>query len=117
VQRCKNNQIMINKFLKEGKINGCKNPLQINSLFNLKILYNLNPEMKIIICMRNPMKAIISLYFMLKKNDFDLHRRRFKMRQNGLKIKYYNIITMNSKRPIMTCSCSSCFSLIRRVFR
>ncbi len=33
-----------------------------------------------------------------------LHRRRFKMRQNGLKIKYYNIITMNSKRPIMTCS-------------
>jgi hypothetical protein len=34
----------------------------------------------------------------------NLHRRRFKMRQNGLKIKYYNIITMNSKRSIMTCS-------------
>jgi hypothetical protein len=33
-----------------------------------------------------------------------LHRRRFKMRQNGLKIKYYNIITMNSKRSIMICS-------------
>ncbi len=45
-----------------------------------------------------------------------LHRRRFKMRQNNLKINYYNIITMNSKRSIMNCSCSSCFSLIRRVF-
>ena len=70
------------------------------------------------------------------KGKDNLHRRRFKMRnqsvydridysmksfafqeQNSLKIKYYNIITMNSKRPIMTCSCSSCFSLIRRVFR
>jgi hypothetical protein len=45
-----------------------------------------------------------------------LHRRRFKLRQNNLKINYYNIITMNSKRSIMNCSCSSCFSLIRRVF-
>ena len=40
-----------------------------------------------------------------------------KMRQKGLNIKFINIITMNSKSPIMTCSCSSCFSLIRRVFR
>jgi hypothetical protein len=46
-----------------------------------------------------------------------LHRRRFKMRQNNLKINYYIIITMNSKRSIMNCSCSSCFYLIRRVFK
>ena len=59
----------------------------------------------------------ISIFPSYAKTSIDLHRRRFKMRQNGLKIKYYNIITMNSKRSIMTCSCSSCFSLIRRVFR
>jgi len=56
-----NNKYFFKKFWRDGKINGCKNPLQISSLFNLKILYNLNPEMKIIICMRNPLKAIISL--------------------------------------------------------
>jgi hypothetical protein len=32
----------------------------------------------------------------------------------NLKKKYYNILTMNSKRSMMTCSCSSCFSLIKR---
>ena len=33
------------------------------------------------------------------------------MRQNGLKIKYYNIITMNSKKTIMTCSVQKTKSL------
>ncbi len=32
----------------------------------------------------------------------------------NLKKKYYNILTMNSKRSMMTCSCSSCFYLIKR---
>ena len=63
---------------------------------------NLSPE----IFFRTTLRKIVSL-----------HRRRFKMRQNGLKIKYYNILTMNSKRPIMTCSVQKTlsFELKRKV--
>jgi len=87
-----NNKYFFKKFWRDGKINGCKNPLQISSLFNLKILYNLNPEMKIIICMRNPVKALISFYFMLKKNDFYLNDFNHYFENNKYSYFYINYI-------------------------
>jgi len=91
------NKNKICKSLKDGKINGYKNPIQIKKLFNLKILQNHNPNIKIIICMRNPVKAFISyLYFMSKQNSFSYNFNNFFENENITYVYINYIIWANS---------------------
>ena len=67
-----------NKYLVEGKVNGEKNPTyiwRVYSLLNMKIH---NPNMKVIICLRNPVDYLYSWYhqLFLNCNCINCKRRR-----------------------------------------
>lgn len=56
------------KYLVEGKINGEKNPTYIWNYFSLMNIQKYNPDMKLIICLRNPVDYIYSWYHQLFVN-------------------------------------------------
>lgn len=57
------------KYLVEGKINGEKNPTYIWNHFSLLNIHKYNPNMKVIICLRNPVDYIYSWYHQLYVNS------------------------------------------------